>query len=149
MTPLNSLLCNTRNLLMKTSLDSSSTVISTKIVNKLQANALPSPIHGDGHNFMPCKVNVFYGLVDVIVLPKLSQGCSRFITHFYCLTKSVTFLESHFYRLVHRLDEQCSIQWQILYFDAGIKVVHEWRWPRALLSSRKCPSPRNISPPLG
>ena len=50
---------------------------------------LPNPIHGDSRNLMPRKVNVFNGLVDVTVLPKLLQGCSRFITRLYCLTKSV------------------------------------------------------------
>ena len=37
-----------------------------------------------------CTVNGVYSLIDVIVLPKLLQDCSWFITFLYCLTKSVT-----------------------------------------------------------
>ena len=44
-------------------------------MNKWQARFLPHPIHSDGYNLIPSKVSVFYGLVDVIVLPKFSQDC--------------------------------------------------------------------------
>lgn len=49
---------------------------SMKIMNKLHAKVPPNLIRGDDCYFMPSKVNVFYGLVDVTVFSKLSQGCS-------------------------------------------------------------------------
>jgi len=44
-----------------------------KLMNKLWAKVLTNSSHGHGHNFTPRKANVFYSLVDVTVLPKLSQ----------------------------------------------------------------------------
>ena len=45
-----------------------------KIVNNWQAKVLPDPVHGDGCNLMPIKVNVFYGLVDFMKV-KVTQSC--------------------------------------------------------------------------
>ena len=39
---------------------------SMKVTNKLQAKVLSNAIRGDGCDLTPSKVNVFYGLVDVI-----------------------------------------------------------------------------------
>ena len=76
---------------------------SMKIMNNLWAKFLPNPIHGDGHILTPS--NFF---MTFIVFPKLSQCCSWFVAHLYCLTKSVmwiVFLESCCNSLVHRWDE--------------------------------------------
>ena len=59
-------------------------------MNKLWEKVLPNSIHDDSWNLRLHKVNGVYSLIDVIVLPKLLQECSWFITCLYCLTKSVT-----------------------------------------------------------
>ena len=61
---------------------------STKIMKKLGAKVLPNPTHNDDCNPMPRKMNFFLNeFVGVLVLPKLSQDYSWFITCLYCLTK--------------------------------------------------------------
>ena len=48
---------------------------ATKTANKLQAKVLPNSVHGDGCNLTPNKLNVFYGLVDVIQFSSVAQLC--------------------------------------------------------------------------
>ena len=36
------------------------------------------------------------------------------------------FLGSRYNSLVHSFDKQCSIRWQMHYFDVGMKVIHGW-----------------------
>ena len=48
------------------------------------------------------------------------------LIHYLHLLPEIIFLESHFESLVHRLYEQLSIQWQMLW------------WRGALLNSKEC-----------
>ena len=104
---------------------------------------LQTTINGDGHittvspHLLRTPSKFF---MTFIVFPKLSQCGSWFVTHLYCLTKSVmwiAFLESLCNSLVHRLDEQHTIQWQIHYFDTGMKIVHEWRMACSTVKQQK------------
>ena len=74
--------------LLKISLDSLS-AFSNSQYHKLSAKVLPNPIHGASHKLTSSKVIVFYGLVVVLVLTKLLQCCSCFITHLCYLMKNV------------------------------------------------------------
>ena len=47
------------------------------------------------------------------------------------------FLESRYYSLVHKLDEQHNIQWQMLYFDIGMKVMYEWTVAQSIVKQEK------------
>ena len=69
---------------MKPSSCSSSSSFSLRVTKLLKTF-----LQGSGWNLMLSKVNGFYGLVAIIVLPKLQQGSSWFVTHLYCLMKSV------------------------------------------------------------
>ena len=85
--------------------------------------------------FMPLYILYVYGLVHVIVLPKLLQNCSWFITCIPCLKKcdinNISW--KPLYSLVHRLGEQYSFQCQMNHFDIGMKVIHKrglaWSFP--------------------
>ena len=47
------------------------------------------------------------------------------------------FLESCYYSLIHWLDEQCSILWQMHYFEVGMKVIHKWRVVQSSVSTNR------------
>ena len=67
------------------------------------------------------------GLVDV---KSPSEIVSRlFLIHHSPLYLMKNVMESHSNSLVHGLDEQCSIWWQVHCFDVGMRAIHEWGDP--------------------
>ena len=46
-------------------------------------------------------------------------------------------LESRYNSLVHKLDERHNIQWQMHYFDVGMKVIYEWKVAQGIVKQEK------------
>ena len=101
-----------------------------------------------------CRCFTIWATGKPIALPKLLQSCSWFITHLYCLTKSMTwiiYLQSHCNSLDHRLDRQYSILWRTHCCDVcmshpwmGDSPEHRWAAKRCWTG---CPSPSSPSLP--